>query len=278
MTSSSARVLQVLDLFTVERPHWTAEEAMQALGLSRPTAFRYLRELVNAGLLMRYGSGLYMLGPRCIQFDYRIRVGDTLLAAAVPQMRELCERTGCGVTLAGLHGGRIIGLHLEEGPAREGFRYGRGKPMPLFRGSPSKMLVACLPAARQRALYSEHADEAAAGGLGGSWPEVKRNLNALRRQGWCSTRGELQPDLMGIAAPIRSADGDALAVMTLVLNLKRADALDHRQLRNMLFAAVQRAELALLQRRTMPEEAGGYGVAEPRPAIARGSPGTGPAA
>jgi DNA-binding IclR family transcriptional regulator len=247
--SSATRVLRLLDLFTVERPFWTADAVMQEAGLTRPTAFRYLRELVEAGLLTRFGDGHYRLGARCAQLDWQIRVGDPLLAAAVPEMAGLRDLSGCGVTLVGLTGGQVIGLHLEEGPMREAYRYGRGRPMPRFLGSPSKMLIASLPAERQRALYRAHAEEAAAGGLGDSWDTFKARLNAIRRQGWVATAGELQPDLGGIAVPVHAPAGEVLAAMTIVYQSRRAAVLDHAALRRMLLDTAQRVALRLRQQR-----------------------------
>ena len=74
-------MLKVLDLFTEEAPALTADEIIARLKYSRPTGYRYVRELVAAGLLVRAPHG-YALGPRIIEFDRLIRRHDPLLTAS----------------------------------------------------------------------------------------------------------------------------------------------------------------------------------------------------
>lgn len=81
MTSLN-RMLSVLDLFTAARPVWEADCIVEALGCSTPTGYRYLKELMHAGLLQRFNGGYYALGPRITLLDYVIRSTDPLLAPA----------------------------------------------------------------------------------------------------------------------------------------------------------------------------------------------------
>ena len=46
-------MLKVLDLFTEQTPALSADEIISKLKYSRPTGYRYVRELVSAGLLVR---------------------------------------------------------------------------------------------------------------------------------------------------------------------------------------------------------------------------------
>ncbi len=51
--SSQARLLAVLDLFNDQRLFWTPDDISAALGVSRPTGYRYVRHLTEFGLLQR---------------------------------------------------------------------------------------------------------------------------------------------------------------------------------------------------------------------------------
>src|SRR5580704_9159958 len=112
--SSLRRMLAILGLFTPDRPVWQAEAVAARFECSLATAYRYLAELCRAGLLARL-NGDYMLGAGIIELDYTIRAGDPLLHAATPSMRELRDRTGCEVLLAGMIGERILAIHHERG-------------------------------------------------------------------------------------------------------------------------------------------------------------------
>ena len=69
--SSLARMLSVLDLFSDHQLTWTAEGITEALQVSLPTGYRYVKMLVDAGLLQRAADSHYTLGPRIIVLEDR---------------------------------------------------------------------------------------------------------------------------------------------------------------------------------------------------------------
>ena len=80
--SSPQRMLAVLDLFTAEHPTWVIDDMMEALGYARATGYRYVKDLVDAGLLQKVSVGHYALGGRIIELDYQLRQTDPVLQAA----------------------------------------------------------------------------------------------------------------------------------------------------------------------------------------------------
>src|ERR1019366_8300669 len=101
---------------------------------SRPQGYRYIRELYATGFLTRF-SGAYSLGPRIIELDFIIRRGDPLLRSSEPLIRELRDRVACDVILARMFGNHLVAIHHERCNDTNFVGYGRGRPMPLFRGS-----------------------------------------------------------------------------------------------------------------------------------------------
>jgi DNA-binding IclR family transcriptional regulator len=87
--SSLARMLGVVDLFSEDASVWTVDGIASELGYTRATAYRYVGELYDAGLLTRVGRGAYALGPRIIELDRQIRRCDPLLTAGEDAMRGL---------------------------------------------------------------------------------------------------------------------------------------------------------------------------------------------
>jgi DNA-binding IclR family transcriptional regulator len=227
--SSLARMLAVLDLFTAAQPVWTAEDIIAKLGTSRPTGYRYVRELVAAGLLMRLTGGLYHLGPRIIELDYQIRSTDPVLQAGQPIMKALADRTGCHVLLSNVYGEQVLNVHHEPGIEPLRIRFSRGVPLPLFRGSTSKAILAFLPRSRLKRIYDRHAAEIAAANFGQTWDEFRQALAAIRRQGVAYSSGELDPPNVGTAAPVFAADGEVLGSLTFVTLDKRWALLDRDQ-------------------------------------------------
>lgn len=243
--SSLARMLAILDLFDEGASVWTAEAIAERLGYTLPTGYRYVRELGEAGLLRRDAGGTYVLGPRVIELDYRIRIGDPLLIAGERVMRALADATGLEVVLGTLYGERIITIHQEHGDEGVSITYGRGRRMPLFRGMLSKVIVASLPRARLRRLVETHADEAQTGTLPVEWEALTAALKSIRGAGFSVSDGELDPGQVGIAVPLAVPERRIVAALGFIVTRRRYATSDPALLRTRLDEAAQAILAAL---------------------------------
>ena len=132
-------MLAILDGFSAEHPIRTAEEIADSCNYTRASAYRYIKELTDTGLLQRVASSKYALGARIITFDYLIRQTDPLLQAGLPLMREIAVQTGCDCVMSALYGDQIFDTHRESnGRDALELSYGRGRIRPLFRGARPK--------------------------------------------------------------------------------------------------------------------------------------------
>jgi DNA-binding IclR family transcriptional regulator len=218
-------MLDVLTLFSAGEPVLTADDIIQRLEYTRPTAYRYIRELCAAGLLSRFASG-YALGPRVIELDYVIRQADPVLQVAKAPMQDLADRYGCQVVLLSMYGAKVVTVHEEKGKDSPVVSFGRGHPMPLFRGAGSKVIMAHLRGAKQKKLFLQHPTEAAASRLGGDWPRFRASLRKIRSLGYDISKGELDASNVGVAAPIFGEDGDARESLVLILSDSRYQIAD----------------------------------------------------
>ena len=200
------RVSSILRLFTAEKPLWTPEEAATALGVSLSTAYRQLSALTKAGLLDAVeGSKAYVLGPAIIELDRNIRMSDSLIIAAKPAMRWLAEQAPVAsiVLLCRLYRDRVMCIHQEEKPGTSGeVSYERGRLMPLFRGAPSKAIIAQLPPRRLTKIVMNARAEGSVSDR--QIPDLEE-LRQIRRQGFCITRAEVDKGIVGIAVPLPTA-------------------------------------------------------------------------
>jgi len=212
------KVLQVLAAFTEERPIASAEEVGVELDIPRTTAFRYLSQLCESGLITKQ-SGRYSLGPRIIQLDYLMRRSDPMLVASRNVMVSLAEATHCSVWLSSLFGDQILNVHHEEGTDKTPLSYGRGRALPLFRGAASKIILAHLTPARLRALYDTHEGEANL--LGESWKSFSDYFRQPRKDGYYISHGEVDSGVTGIAVPLFNADRLVSGSLSLVFDSQR---------------------------------------------------------
>lgn len=207
----------MLWLFAGDQSEWTVEAAARELGLSQSTAYQYFRSLVDCGLLSTYKTGRYVVGPAIIQLDRQARQRDPLILAARQEMDALSASladTDDVVLLCRLYKLTVMCVDQRAPihPQRT-VSYERGRPMPLDRGSASKVILAHLPPRVLRRYYDQHH----ASGLDPTWPDFRQPLRKIRRAGLSITHGELDPGRIGISSPIFASEGEVVGSIGLVL-------------------------------------------------------------
>ncbi len=210
----------MLKLFTLERPIWTVEQAAGSLGVSASSAYRYFAALLNAGLLTAASSNAYTLGPAIIQYDRQIQIADPLLRAAKPVMADIMRfaPSGSTVLLCRIYRETVLCVHqLAAGERFRQVSYERGRPMPLFRGATSKIILAHLAPRDLRRVYDASPAEVAAADLGRTWDAFRSTMTQMRKVGHAITRAELDAESIGIAAPILDDSRKVLGSLSYVI-------------------------------------------------------------
>ncbi len=218
--SKFARMIDILDLFSESVTLLSAEEIAERLKVSRPTAFRYARELSQAGFLANFG-GRYSLGARIITLDHRIRESDPVLRLARDVMARLASETACGVILCRMYNEDVVNVHHEAGFDRVAISYGRGRPLPLFRGAGGKIMLAYLPQPRLRRIYDRHSDDPDLRALGSDWPAFRAYFKAIRSAGHYISHREVEESTIGVAAPVLVPGMGIVAAISLVMSAER---------------------------------------------------------
>lgn len=234
-----SRALSVLDLFDAEHPIWSAEDICAALHCPLPTGYRYIRELVTAGLLRRVSGEGFALGARIILLDYVMRQADQLLEHTIPAARALAAQTGCDCVLTAVYGEQILDVHREFGSAPLALAYGRGRPRPPFQGAAPKVILAAQPTTWVRKLYEAHAEEAARAGMGSDWKDFRATLAAIRKRGVYVSHGELEPTVYAVAAPIEPHGHEPAAAIAIVMTKERFALFNENVLTALVLQAAQ---------------------------------------
>jgi DNA-binding IclR family transcriptional regulator len=216
-TNSLERVLAVLDVFSEKRLEWTFEELMDELGYSRPTLYRYLKTLKDAGFLASTHGAGYTLGPRIVELDYLVRKSDALVLAGAPSLRNLAGRRPCTAFLVRWYGAKILCVASESSTDRLTSSYPRGRPMPLGRGAIARSIMAYLPRANVTRLIRRNFEELRSVGLGESEDEIRKNIARVRKTGYAVAHGEVTPGAIGVASAILDAAGHPVASCCVVV-------------------------------------------------------------
>jgi DNA-binding IclR family transcriptional regulator len=197
------------------------DDAADMLDISRRTSYRYFSSLCGAGLLDPTFGGQYTLGPAIIAYDRQLRLQDPLLQVARPVMERLVARNrGEGIALLCRRFRQEVmcvdqvfmnKLDLAVG-------YERGRPMGLFRGAASLVILANLPWRTLRRVWLDSGGEMAAAGRGDTWEDVRNSLKEIRAAGVSVTYGEVDEGVVGIASAIWHADQRLAGSVGLVIS------------------------------------------------------------
>lgn len=219
--STADRALDILLLFSDSRLVVGGQEVADHLGVARSTAYRYLQSLVSSGFIEEQRPAGYRLGPRVFELARLGRKGLGLSEVSRPVMRELADRVGEAVLLTRRTGATVVCLEREETEHPVRLSYERGHVLPINAGASALVLLAWAP---EREIDEVIADSGLPRFTAATVTDAKalrERLAAIRERGTAVSRGELDEDVLGVAAPVRGADGGVVAAVSIA-------ALSHR--------------------------------------------------
>lgn len=221
--NSLRRLLMVFDLFRPEQPVIDVDIICRELGYTSATAYRYLRELGDAGFLKRLPRG-YALGPRIVTLEHLMTNYDPLLACSRDLVDNLVVDTGLDALVSEWHGDSVVNVLIHRGSDAGPVGSGRRRSIDLFHSATSRVVLAYLLPRQIRRVYDAHVNPSELQHLGLEWKPFIKSLLAIRKQGYCISESELHPGRSGVAAPIFDEKQRVLGSMTLVGRSERFGA------------------------------------------------------
>ncbi|MHB2266034.1 IclR family transcriptional regulator [Aliihoeflea sp. PC F10.4] len=221
--NSLERVLSVLEVFTEDRLEWTPEELMETLGYSRPTLYRYLKTLKDAGFLVSHPNAGFTLGPKVVEMDYLLRKSDPIILNGQRQIDRLTGAYSCTALLVRWFGNKLLCVASACSTPNPLSSYPRGRPMPLGRGAIARSIVAFLPRRRMLPAIDQMFDEFRAVGLGTTREEIEHAFRKVRKDGVAIAQGEVTPGVVGIAAPVFDTGQSPVASLCVTISRDLVD-------------------------------------------------------
>ena len=212
---SVKKAMELLDLFTEERPEWGVTELAQALGLPKATVHGLLCSLVEGGVLHRLPSGRYRLGWRIPLLNRVLMESVPLRLEARPRMARLAELYGETVHLAVLERGRVLYLEKQQGNrAIQVNITGVGAYLYAHASALGKVLLSGLSEKEVIAVVRTHGLPALTPNTITTLEELLSELRGVRERGYAYALEEYLPDLCCVAAPIRDHTGEVIAALS----------------------------------------------------------------
>jgi DNA-binding IclR family transcriptional regulator len=200
--STADRAIEILLLFTQDKPVWTHQEISAHFEMPRSTTYRYLTSLRSNALIVQDGRGSFSLGPRLLHMAQVARLGNPVLSMATETMHELAEKFQEVVVLNERVGQEIIALDRIESPQRIVLKSTRTHLLPWPATGSAKVLLAfaakddydALVAALTPTPYTEHTIR--------TKPQLLKHLEGVRRAGYATSDEERDQDVWGASVPL----------------------------------------------------------------------------
>ena len=213
---TSDRVLQVLAVLAQHGQSMAAAELMARTGLARSTLYRQLARLKRWGFVLE-SDGCYAPGPLSLQLALGFDLASHLVRQAHPEMVALAQQSCESVGLIVAVNDKAICLDMVDSQHSLRCSFEKGRSVPRRAGASAKCLLAHLPeAARNAVLDSQWG--AGTPARDNAWQE----LQAIRQAGYAISMGEVDPGVWGCSVPLFGASRQAVAAMTLMAPLQRA--------------------------------------------------------
>ncbi|MBU1587169.1 MAG: IclR family transcriptional regulator [Actinobacteria bacterium] len=198
-SESSRKVLSVLLSFTEENHTQTVQELAAFLSVPVSSAYRYVGQLREFGLLEEAEFGGYRVSLRAVGLARAARAGSAGLSEiARPIIERLTRETGETTLVVRRLGHAVVAVDLEESRSPVRLRFERGILMPLHQGAAARVLLASLTP-RERADYYKSV-----------WnieenPKLPSDveLQQIANDGWTESFGQIEDEIWGTAAAIR---------------------------------------------------------------------------
>lgn len=213
--NSLRRMLNVLDLFRPDQPVIDVDIICRELDYTPASAYRYLRELGDAGLLVRLPRG-YALGPRIIALEHQMTDYDPVLVRSRDLVDKLVAETGLDALISEWYGDSVVNVLIKRGPDAGPVGGGKGRPIDLFHSATSRVVLAYLLPRQIRRIFDAHANKPELQHLGLEWKQFTKSLLVIRKLGYCISESELHSGRTGVAAPIFDEKRRVLGSITLV--------------------------------------------------------------
>lgn len=243
--SGAVDAISMLQLLSRKATPQPGGSLARELGLPRSTTYRLLAVLQDAGFVIhdeqehRWGLGVaaYELGSAYTRQAPLQRV-------ALPTVRALVDQTGHNAHLAVLHGRDVLYVIEERAPGGPVLVTDVGVRLPAPCTASGLAMLAALPAAQVRALFSSRDDFVQRNGRGpASVSALRSELVRGRARGYGEENGCVTPGLASVASCVRDHTGQPAAAIasTFVADLSASVR------RQLVREVAQRAE-ALSQR------------------------------
>lgn len=223
--SSVATAARILREFGKHGTQFGVTQLARRVGVGKSTAHRIIWTLVEEGLLEKVEeTGLFRLTTTMRALGASAETAQRLHEAATIPLDRLRRKTNGTLHLAILDGLDVLYVERREGPGAIPVFRAIGTRTSAHATSSGKVLLAFLPVDHQRHLIADMRLTPKTPRTITSRREFLAELEKVRHQGYAENRGESEPGMCSIAAPVRDPLGQVIASVSVAEYVGNVDA------------------------------------------------------
>ncbi|MQA03552.1 MAG: helix-turn-helix domain-containing protein [Streptosporangiales bacterium] len=204
MSELLRRAVHILDVLRVERAGLTIREVAAEVDLPKSTVQRLLKELVETDMAAQDEvTRKYRLGPRTLALGMAYQRRLDLRSVARPYLTRLRDELGETVGLSVPLGHEL--MHLDQVECAERLRatFEVGRPLPLWSGAPSRVLMMEMSEDEVRRIAADRSRVDYHPVNAPTPDEVVAGVAATRERGYAMAFEETIAGVSTIAVPLR---------------------------------------------------------------------------
>lgn len=211
------RAIDVLNVFTPEKPILTIDEIAQATRLPKATVYRLLYTMERRGLIQYHPETLqYKIGLKMLEYAGLVTGTLDVRKESEDLLDDLHMKTRQSVLMAVPDNDSIVYVFKREKP--EGLKYSSfvGQRRPLNYGVMGRIIMAYLPKERLTSIMRKYPAP--------PWMEegetvddtIRINFDTVKKELVCVDINKTNDGVAGIGAPIFNAEGKLIAALALI--------------------------------------------------------------
>ncbi len=221
--SIALRAFAALERIAVAPGPLSLDEFTSALQLPKPTVYRILNLLKDAGLLRReLATKRYTIGPRLTAFAVDLWRSDTLRAQWHRALEDAVAETGESCNLTLLESNKVLYLDRVETHQPLRLHLETGTRVPLHCTASGKLFLADMSTVEARRVLGEEPYERFTAKTITRFEPLQAELRKVKKTGIGTHDCELFDDSVAIAVPVLGPDGAIFAAVAVHAPSSRA--------------------------------------------------------
>jgi DNA-binding IclR family transcriptional regulator len=216
-----ARALDLLEVFSRQRPQIGLSEIARLTGVNKATCYRLLEEMESRGLIEQLGyTREYRLGPAVLRLAYLREAAVPTRDAAVPVLQRLAHATGETAHLSHLVAGELHTLAFAYAP-QHGVKVMMDDAdiLPFHVTASGAAVLAYLPEAKAQGILANPLPPRTSHGV--TEALVLSRMSQMKFQGWTEALSTFEEDVQGFAVPLFDGQTNPIGALAVAAAMPR---------------------------------------------------------